>query len=328
MAHASLNYFYKGTRLVTVSTAEVAETIGRAGDLSLCQMNHRTGSVKLLETDAQGSCIGLAKTTGHLVDIAYSPYGNDNYANDTALYTRFVGEALLPLARGYSLGMGHRVFYPSLMRFTRPDALSPFDRGGLNTYAYCSDDPVNRSDPSGRWSISKWYNGGYSYTGIRATVVASRPGAALSSRMVKSFSDSLQKRISRSEQKISRAHAKIASLGRDSEAAGPWLEKENKYGERLQQWAIERSLLDQFKKAKHDRFYRLVDPTAGDEALAQELQAGFDLEHVEPNPGSVQVTAEHPNSLSRISSTWSLSSIQRSQLEVIRTKAAGIRTEC
>lgn len=326
MAHASLNYFYKDTRLVTVSTADAAESIGRAGDLSFCQMNPQTGSVKLLETDAQGSCIGLAKTSGHLVDIAYSPYGNDNYANDTALYTRFVGEALLPLARGYSLGMGHRVFYPSLMRFARPDALSPFNRGGLNTYAYCLGDPVNRSDPSGRWSVSKWYKGGYSYTAIRATVVASRPGAALSPRMVKSFSDSLQKRIYRSEQKMSHVQAKINSLGIDSQAAVPWLKKEKKYGEQLEGWASERSLLDQFKKAEGDHFYRLVDPTAGDEALARELQAEFNLGHVEPNPGGVQAV-ENSSSLSRASSTWSLSSIQRSQLEVIRTKATDIRIE-
>ena len=35
------------------------------------------------------------------------------------------------------------------MRFYSPDSLSPFDAGGLNSYAYCSGDPLNYSDPSG-----------------------------------------------------------------------------------------------------------------------------------------------------------------------------------
>ena len=35
------------------------------------------------------------------------------------------------------------------MRFLAPDDVSPFSTGGLNAYAYCSDDPVNHSDPTG-----------------------------------------------------------------------------------------------------------------------------------------------------------------------------------
>ncbi|WP_147458691.1 RHS repeat-associated core domain-containing protein, partial [Pseudomonas savastanoi] len=36
-----------------------------------------------------------------------------------------------------------------LMRFNSPDSLSPFGKGGMNAYAYCAGDPVNRSDPTG-----------------------------------------------------------------------------------------------------------------------------------------------------------------------------------
>ena len=35
------------------------------------------------------------------------------------------------------------------MRFHSRDSLSPFGKGGLNGYAYCAGDPVNRIDPSG-----------------------------------------------------------------------------------------------------------------------------------------------------------------------------------
>lgn len=54
-----------------------------------------------------------------------------------------------PGNRWQLLGNGRRVFNPVLMRFHSPDVLSPFSRGGLNAYAYCSGNPVNLSDPSG-----------------------------------------------------------------------------------------------------------------------------------------------------------------------------------
>ncbi|MEE1921810.1 RHS repeat-associated core domain-containing protein [Pseudomonas sp. 148P] len=62
----------------------------------------------------------------------------------------FNGQLLEP-SGCYLPGNGYRAYNPALMRFHSPDHWSPFDRGGLNAYAYCSGDPVNRVDPSGRW---------------------------------------------------------------------------------------------------------------------------------------------------------------------------------
>ena len=52
------------------------------------------------------------------------------------------------------------------MRFNSPDQLSPFDAGGLNAYAYCSGDPVNRSDPSGRASFEDILLAGVGVVGV------------------------------------------------------------------------------------------------------------------------------------------------------------------
>lgn len=64
----------------------------------------------------------------------------------------FNGEYPEPVTGHYLLGNGYRADNPVLMRFNQPDSLSPFGRGGLNAYAYCQGDPVNRRDPSGHIS--------------------------------------------------------------------------------------------------------------------------------------------------------------------------------
>lgn len=52
--------------------------------------------------------------------------------------------------RGFgSYLLGGRLHCPALRRFASPDAVSPFDEGGFNRYAYCAGDPVNRVDPMG-----------------------------------------------------------------------------------------------------------------------------------------------------------------------------------
>jgi len=55
--------------------------------------------------------------------------------------------------------MGYRSYNPALFRFTSPDSESPFGVGGVNLYAYCVNDPINCTDPSGHgpvtWLIRK-----------------------------------------------------------------------------------------------------------------------------------------------------------------------------
>jgi RHS repeat-associated protein len=60
----------------------------------------------------------------------------------------FNGERPNAITGHYLLG-SYRVFNLVSMRFNSADSLSPFDEGGLNSYAYCLGDPVNWSDPTG-----------------------------------------------------------------------------------------------------------------------------------------------------------------------------------
>ncbi|MDI2593064.1 RHS repeat-associated core domain-containing protein [Pseudomonas sp. N3-W] len=59
----------------------------------------------------------------------------------------------------YLLGNGYRAYNPRLMRFHSPDSWSPFNGGRLNAYMYCVGDPVNRSDPTGHFSLTNFIFG-------------------------------------------------------------------------------------------------------------------------------------------------------------------------
>ncbi len=101
----------------------------------------------LLIADRQRSILGGPPSNAR----TYSPYGVMQTVPVTAL--AFCGGRRDPLSGNYPLGNGHRHYSPVLMRFLSPDSLSPFERGGMNAYAYCGGDPVNRTDESGRFWV-------------------------------------------------------------------------------------------------------------------------------------------------------------------------------
>lgn len=94
-----------------------------------------------------------ATHTTRLLRSCYAPYGGYPLPDRQTL--GFAGGYRDPVTGSYPLGQGRRSYNPALMRFHSPDRLSPFSRGGLNTYAYCAGDPINRVDPTGRfwWRI-------------------------------------------------------------------------------------------------------------------------------------------------------------------------------
>lgn len=70
--------------------------------------------------------------------------------------------------------LGERPYSPVLRRFLSPDPVSPFDAGGINRYAYCEGDPINRIDPSGNISM-QWLR---STLGLSGGIAASSRGQA------------------------------------------------------------------------------------------------------------------------------------------------------
>jgi RHS repeat-associated protein len=111
----------------------------------MTQDHKASSATTLLATDAPGSV--LRQLSSHL-HYNYTPFGYDAPRANGGPLLGFNSQ-LLDLSCTYLLGSGYRAYNPTTMRFNSPDSLSPFNGGGINTYAYCSNDPINNVDPSG-----------------------------------------------------------------------------------------------------------------------------------------------------------------------------------
>ncbi|MBI6951116.1 RHS repeat-associated core domain-containing protein [Pseudomonas sp. CCOS 191] len=104
-------------------------------------------SSRLLATDTHGSVLSHHATQQSKAH-SYTPFGYDPSETPESTQQRFNAQPR-ELTCKYILGNGYRSYNPSIMRFNSPDNLSPFNEGGLNSYTYCSNDPVNYTDPTG-----------------------------------------------------------------------------------------------------------------------------------------------------------------------------------
>ncbi|WP_080964280.1 RHS repeat-associated core domain-containing protein [Pseudomonas sp. MS646] len=152
----SVQRFYSGSRIATEIQGESKALFFECNAMPLAEIQQGR-KVNLLATDLQTSVLSVINTVFQHPQ-AYSPYGHRPMGGGLQSLLGFNGERPDPVTGHYLLGGGYRAFNPVLMRFNSPDAFSPFDRGGLNPYAYCSNDPVNRVDPNGHFSVSGLVN--------------------------------------------------------------------------------------------------------------------------------------------------------------------------
>lgn len=145
-------FFYQGDKLITVKQGDQHRAIFRNADTPLAELQAgNTPGGGLLATDDKGSVLMVQGDEEE--EHNYSVYGHDptHPSRHTAL--GFNGERVEPSLKVFQLGNGYRSYSPNLMRFHSTDSLSPFNDGGLNTYAYCANDPVNAVDPTGHLKV-------------------------------------------------------------------------------------------------------------------------------------------------------------------------------
>jgi RHS repeat-associated protein len=154
LEQSTLQRFYCKTRLSCEIQGAVQRTVMQHDDQLLAQQQRERGKVAatLLATDQQRSVLNALDASGPN-PFAYSPYGHRPPANGLLSLLGFNGERPDPVTGHYHLGNGYRQFNPVLMRFNSPDSWSPFGKGGLNAYGYCSGDPVNQNDPTGHIKV-------------------------------------------------------------------------------------------------------------------------------------------------------------------------------
>lgn len=119
--------------------------------------------VRLLACDWANTVTGRTTAEG-TTTFAHTPFGHRSPETDEDDGAGFNGQHH-ERHGGYLLGHGYRGYRPTLGRFNAPDSYSPFGSGGLNCYAYCRGEPVNRSDPSGHrehgtkdGDLFSWFN--------------------------------------------------------------------------------------------------------------------------------------------------------------------------
>jgi RHS repeat-associated protein len=109
--------------------------------------------------DANGSLVASYDlATNRPTYFAYTPFGYrpDDWSKPNWL--GFNGQPIDRVTNTYHLGNGYRVYDPANQHFQAPDSLSPFGAGGLNGYSYCSNNPINFSDPSGHAQVVRQYS--------------------------------------------------------------------------------------------------------------------------------------------------------------------------
>lgn len=143
--------FYCKSRLATEIQGAMGHSIVQHGDQLLAQQQ-REGDVidtTLLATDLQRSVLYTLDKCPSMQSIAYTPYGHRLAESGLTSLLGFAGERPDSVTGHYLLGNGYRAFNPVLMRFNSPDSLSPFGKGGVNSYMYCLGDPINLVDEDG-----------------------------------------------------------------------------------------------------------------------------------------------------------------------------------
>ncbi|MCC9006134.1 RHS repeat-associated core domain-containing protein [Pseudomonas putida] len=150
--HNITQLFYQKNRIDSVKVGQDARKILRSPESSLAEITSNDHKATLTLTDGKNSTI-RSEAAGKPEIFSYTPYGRASNLPSQSSALGFNGERYDTLTESYLLGLGYRTYNPRLMRFLSPDNVSPFGAGGVNSYAYVGNEPINNTDPTGHLAI-------------------------------------------------------------------------------------------------------------------------------------------------------------------------------
>ncbi|MCF3156752.1 RHS repeat-associated core domain-containing protein [Pseudomonas juntendi] len=172
-------YFYQTSKLTTVIGNDQKRSMLRIEALPLAELSEKeASSTKLLATDEMGSVLIVRTPDDMQINHSYTAFGYNHKLPAEFAAIGYNGEFMLENMHLYLLGQGHRGFSTEIGRFIAPDnAGSPFGRGGINAFTYCLNDPMNRKDETGMWSIFKprtWFRNTQTKKDQRLGIIADK----------------------------------------------------------------------------------------------------------------------------------------------------------
>ncbi len=155
-------YFYSGNRLVTEINTNYRNDYLYDENGNLFGFIYNKQTYYFYLRDITQNIIGIISSDGdNVVYYDYSAFGSvsttGTLANTIGKYNPFRFKGYYYDVETKLYWVSSRYYSPELCRWISPDSieyLDPESINGLNLYAYCGNDPVNRFDPTGHAFIS------------------------------------------------------------------------------------------------------------------------------------------------------------------------------
>ena len=138
-----------------------------SGIIGAVQTYNTTTETFYFDRNIKGDVIGIYNASGaKIAKYSYDSWGNSKVttlsSNNFSAYNPIRYRGYYYDAESSFYFLNARYYNPAWRRFISPDNtayLDPDTPSGLNLYAYCNNDPVNYSDPSGNILIPAWIIG-------------------------------------------------------------------------------------------------------------------------------------------------------------------------
>ena len=156
----------------STSTRDITYLYDESGIIGAIQKRGTVEETFYFDKNIKGDVVGIYSSSGtQIAKYSYDAWGNCTISSSSNLT---IAKANPFRYRGYYFDaesgfyfLNARYYNPTWRRFISPDDtayLDPDTPSGLNLYAYCNNDPVNYSDPSGhdveklRENINQWFS--------------------------------------------------------------------------------------------------------------------------------------------------------------------------